>query len=85
MLPRVRYSERRGASTRQLPNLNERSLWTLVEQRSFGFLGATYVDMGQYEKAIEFLNKSILVSPRDPNLFSWYFEKSVRLFFPSSE
>jgi tetratricopeptide (TPR) repeat protein len=36
--------------------------------------------MGQYEKAIEFLDKSILLSPGDPDLFSWYFEKSYAYF-----
>ena len=46
----------------------------------FGFLGGAYVEMGQYEKAIEFLGKSILLSPRDPNLSSWYFAKSYAYF-----
>jgi adenylate cyclase len=59
----------------------ERAL-TLDPSRTevFGFLGAAYVEMGQYEKAIEFLDKSILLSPRDRDLFSWYFAKSYAYF-----
>jgi tetratricopeptide (TPR) repeat protein len=36
--------------------------------------------MGQYEKAIEFLDKAIRLSPRDPNLFFWYSSKSFAYF-----
>jgi tetratricopeptide (TPR) repeat protein len=46
----------------------------------FGALGGTYNEMGQYEKTIEFLDKAIRLSPRDPNLFYWYSSKSYAYF-----
>ena len=39
-------------------------------------LGGTYTLLGQYEKAIEFLDKAIRLSPHEPSLFFWYWVKS---------
>jgi len=39
-------------------------------------LGMTYCDLGQYEKAIEFLDKALRLSPYDPSLVYWYLFKS---------
>ena len=46
----------------------------------FEFLGVAYLEIGQYEKAIDFLRKSTLLSPRDQNLSCWYFKKSFAYF-----
>ena len=43
-------------------------------------LGGTYFLLGQYEKAMEFLDKAIRLSPHDPTLFIWYRDKSSLYF-----
>jgi TolB-like protein/Flp pilus assembly protein TadD len=43
-------------------------------------LGETYSALGQYEKAIEFMDKAPRLSPHDPALFLWYWGKSVAYF-----
>jgi tetratricopeptide (TPR) repeat protein len=43
-------------------------------------LGNSYAGLGQYEKAIEFLDKAIRLSPHDPDLFFWYWTKSIDYF-----
>ena len=40
-------------------------------------LGDTYIALGQYEKAIEFEDKAIRLSPHDPALSFWYWDKSI--------
>jgi tetratricopeptide (TPR) repeat protein len=45
-----------------------------------GGLGETYALLGQYEKAIEFMDKAIRLSPHDPGLFFWYWGKSSDYF-----
>jgi tetratricopeptide (TPR) repeat protein len=47
---------------------------------AMGGLSFTYNDVGQYEKAIEFFDKAIRLSPRDPDLFFWYYGKSWAYF-----
>ena len=43
-------------------------------------LGDTYSVLGQSEKAIEFTDKAIRLSPHDPALFFWYTTKSGAYF-----
>jgi len=43
-------------------------------------LAYIYSDLGQYEKAIEFTDKAIRLSPHDPTLFFWYWTKSGAYF-----
>jgi adenylate cyclase len=43
-------------------------------------MGETYNDLGQYEKAIELLDKAVRLSPRDPSLFYWYYWKGYAYF-----
>jgi adenylate cyclase len=47
---------------------------------TFGGLAITYGELGQYEKAIEFFDKAIRLSPRDPSLPFWYMGKSYAYF-----
>jgi TolB-like protein/cytochrome c-type biogenesis protein CcmH/NrfG len=47
---------------------------------SLGGLGFTYAGIGQFEKAIEFFDKAIRLSPRDPDMFSWCYGKVVAYF-----
>ena len=47
---------------------------------AYGSLGDTYSDLGQYEKTIEFEDKAIRLSPRDPVLYFWYHSKSWAYF-----
>jgi tetratricopeptide (TPR) repeat protein len=47
---------------------------------AYGSLADTYRALGQYEKAIEFYDKAIRLSPRDPVLFAWYCHKGDAYF-----
>ena len=38
-------------------------------------LGDVYIALGQYEKGIEFKDKAIRLSPYDPSVFYWYWQK----------
>ncbi len=41
-----------------------------------GNLGFDYVDLGQFDKSVEYLDKAILASPNDPALYGWYGSKA---------
>jgi adenylate cyclase len=43
-------------------------------------LSSTYAVLGQYEKAIEFIDKAMRLSPHDPALSFWYADKSWAYF-----
>jgi TolB-like protein/Flp pilus assembly protein TadD len=48
---------------------------------TYAGLGDTYaLPLGQYEKAIEFVDKAIRLSPHDPALSFWYWDKSIDYF-----
>ena len=47
---------------------------------AFANLGGTYLSLGQYEKAMEFHDKAIRLSPHDPDLSFWYWTKSIAYF-----
>ena len=64
----------------RLLNTNVRSLWTRTLAIAVASLGDTYFALGQYEKAIDFIDKAIRLSPRDPSLFFWYTNKGVAYF-----
>jgi adenylate cyclase len=51
---------------------------TLAE--AYGGVGATYSDIGQYEKAIEFYDKAIRLSPQNEALLFWYFGEGLAYF-----
>ena len=46
------------------------------DANTFAALSSTYFWLRQPEKAIEFMDKAIRLSPHDPALFFWYFMKS---------
>jgi adenylate cyclase len=46
----------------------------------YGSLGHTYSDIGQYEKAIEFLDRAIRLSPQNQDLAFWYSGKGRAYF-----
>ena len=39
-----------------------------------------YMELGQFEKALEYFDKAIRLSPRDPALFNFYEGKSAGYF-----
>ena len=43
-------------------------------------LGWDYATLGQYEKSLEYFDRAVRLSPRDPNLDAWYSGKSVNYF-----
>jgi adenylate cyclase len=45
-----------------------------------GGLGWAYLRLGQFEKSVEYFDKAIRLSPRDPYLGSWYNGKSAGQF-----
>jgi TolB-like protein/Tfp pilus assembly protein PilF len=45
-----------------------------------GVLGWDYLYLGQFEKSLEFFDKAIRLSPRDPAMAIWYDGKSVAHF-----
>jgi adenylate cyclase len=47
---------------------------------AYGGVGATYSDIGQYEKAIEFFDKAIRLSPQNEALLFWYFGEGLAYF-----
>jgi adenylate cyclase len=47
---------------------------------AYGALGHVYVDIGQYEKAIEFFDQAIRFSPQNQQLASWYTGKGHACF-----
>jgi adenylate cyclase len=47
---------------------------------AYGALGHVYVDIGQYEKAIEFFDKAIRLSAQNQELAHWYFGKGGAYF-----
>jgi adenylate cyclase len=47
---------------------------------AYGNLGHTQVDIGQYQKAIEFFDKAIRLSPQNQQLAFWYGGKAVAYF-----
>ena len=44
---------------------------------AFANLAFVYGDLGQYEKAIEFADTAIRLSPYDPGIFYWYWMRSI--------
>jgi adenylate cyclase len=49
-------------------------------EEAYGSLGFAYSDIGQYEKAIEFFDKAIPLSPQNQDLAFWYLGKGVAYF-----
>jgi class 3 adenylate cyclase/TolB-like protein len=47
---------------------------------AYGQLGSNYSRMGQYEKSLEFFDKVIQLSPRDPSVHYWYAGKAEAYF-----
>src|SRR5215813_365826 len=47
---------------------------------AYGLLGFTQLDIGQYQKAIEFFDKAIRLSPQNQQLAFWYLSKSHAYF-----
>jgi adenylate cyclase len=47
---------------------------------AYGALSHVYVDIGQYEKAIEFFDKAIRLSPQNQQLAVWYMGKGHAYF-----
>ena len=47
---------------------------------AYGLLGYTQIDIGQYQKAIEFLDKAIRLSPQNQQLAFWYLCKGHAYF-----
>jgi adenylate cyclase len=45
-----------------------------------GGLGADYLNLGQFEKSLEYQDKAIRLSPRDPTLAYWYSNKAADYF-----
>jgi adenylate cyclase len=45
---------------------------------AIGLLGPDYAALGQFEKALEYHDKAIRLSPHDPNLFAWIQGKASR-------
>jgi adenylate cyclase len=47
---------------------------------AYGGVGATYSDIGQFEKAIEFFDKAIRLSPQNEALLFWYLGEGLAYF-----
>jgi TolB-like protein/class 3 adenylate cyclase len=47
---------------------------------AYAQLGSDFSRMGQYEKSLEFFDKAIRLSPRDPSLHYWYAGKAEAYF-----
>jgi adenylate cyclase len=43
-------------------------------------LGGMYMRLGQFEKSLEFIEKALRLSPRDPSVSYWYKDKAIALF-----
>jgi adenylate cyclase len=47
---------------------------------AYGLLGFTQLDIGQYQRAIEFFDKAIRLSPQNQQLAFWYLSKGQAYF-----
>jgi class 3 adenylate cyclase len=59
----------RGVSTKLIVEFEHALALDPSKTEVFAGLGNTYGAMGKYERAIEFIDKAIRLSPRDPSLF----------------
>ena len=77
---RARCSRPRDAGTMAIAEYQRALALDPNAANAVAALGSTYAFLGQYEKAIEFMNKAVRLSPHDPDLFLWYSIKSAAYF-----
>jgi adenylate cyclase len=60
---------------------NERALaLDPIHASAYGALGLDYVLVGQFERSLEYTDKAIRLSPRDPDLALWYHQRGLAYF-----
>ena len=51
-----------------------------IHASAYGALGLDYVLVGQFERSLEYTDKAIRLSPRDPDLALWYHQRGLAYF-----